>query len=356
LFFINERAPGASEEQVFSEGLEQCRLADELGYDVLWLGEHHFSPYGTMPDTMVFAAAVSQLTKDIRIGTAVIVPTFQHPIRVAEQVAMLDLLSGGRFWLGVGRGYQQREFKGFGISQNESKSRFRESVTIIEGLLRNPTFTYEGEFWRVNDLGITPRPDRDIPIYVAVSRTPESFDWAVEKNFGVLVGNPYSIDSGNEGAQEMYSAAQRAAGKQESGENAWGTLNNVFVHENSQSAKDIFEKTWAVGNEYLWKYARVVEEGEEIPDDYKHYAGWKDMIHTQEYKSIWDSPSTLVGSPEEIVDRLGNLAELSGTIDKFILWMNRGGSIPQKDVMKSLELFATEVMPKFHEPVRAGKS
>src|ERR1039458_7154182 len=157
LFFINEKPPWISDEQVMKQALEQCRLADSMGYDALWLGEHHFAPYGAMSDTMVFAGAVSQVTKRIPIGTAVIVPAFQHPVRVAEQVAMLDLLSDGRFWLGLGRGYQEREFKGFGIPQSESKARFRESVTIIEGLLNQETLSYDGEFWSLDNLTIAPR-------------------------------------------------------------------------------------------------------------------------------------------------------------------------------------------------------
>lgn len=356
LFFINERAPGVSDAEVTKDALEQCRLADEVGFDAVWLGEHHFSPYGTMPDTMVFAGAVSQVTKRVNIGTAVIVPTFQHPVRVAEQVSMLDHLSDGRFWLGVGRGYQQREFNGFGIPQSESKNRFRESVTIIRGLLRNETFSYEGEYWSVDDLGITPKPIREVPIYVAVSRTPESFEWAVEEDFGVLVGNPYSIDSGNEDAQEMHTAAQRAAGRPESSARTWATLNNVFLHESSQKAKDIFEETWKIGNEYLWKYARVVEEGQEVPDDYKHYAGWKDLINTQEYQSLAASPSTMVGSPNEVVERLERLTELSPGIDKYILWMNRGGSIPQREVLESIELFGTKVLPQVRDLGSAAPS
>jgi alkanesulfonate monooxygenase SsuD/methylene tetrahydromethanopterin reductase-like flavin-dependent oxidoreductase (luciferase family) len=346
LFFINEKAPGVSEEQVMADALEQCRVADELGFDALWLGEHHFAPYGTMADTMVFAGAVSQVTKRIPIGTAVIVPTFQHPVRVAEQVAMLDLLSGGRFRLGVGRGYQQREFRGYGVPQNESKARFRESVTIIEGLLRNDSFSYQGEFWTVDDLTIAPRPVREIPIYVAVSRTPESFEWAVEKGYGVMAGNPYSIDAGTSGAQEMYVAAQRKAGQLESMGKAWGLLNNVLVNENSQAAREMFRRTWEIGNQYLWKWARVVEEGQELPEDYKYFDGWMDWIKDEQYENIWSYDGTLVGSPDEIVERLHKLWEMQGPLDKYIIWMNRGGCIPQKEVLHSMELFATKVMPQ----------
>src|ERR1700729_66010 len=93
LFMLNDKPPGMSDAESYRNCLEQCRAADELGYDVIWLGEHHFAPYGTVADCTVLGAAVSQITKRIQIGTSVIVPIFSHPVRVAEQVAMLDQLS-----------------------------------------------------------------------------------------------------------------------------------------------------------------------------------------------------------------------------------------------------------------------
>jgi alkanesulfonate monooxygenase SsuD/methylene tetrahydromethanopterin reductase-like flavin-dependent oxidoreductase (luciferase family) len=352
-FLINEKPPGGSDATVLRDSLEQCRLADELGYDVIWLGEHHFAPYGTMPDTMVFAAALSQITRRIQIGTAVIVPAFQHPIRVAEQVAMLDHLSNGRFVLGLGRGYQQREFQGFGIPQAESTARFREAIVIIEGLLANEAFTHEGKFWQVSDLSLAPRPAHDIPIYVAVSKTPDSFHWAAEHGYGIMVGNPYAIDAGTGDGQRLYVETQQQAGRAVSMAHTWGLMNSVFVHESAERARELFRQSWQIGNDFLWRYARVVEEGQDLPADYKHYAGWYDWIQHAEYDKIFDNPWTLVGSPDEIVERLHAVRELQTKfgppIDKYILWMNRGGCIAQQEVMRSMELFATKVMPQVRD-------
>jgi alkanesulfonate monooxygenase SsuD/methylene tetrahydromethanopterin reductase-like flavin-dependent oxidoreductase (luciferase family) len=266
---------------------------------------------------------------------------------------MLDHMSDGRFRLGVGRGYQQREFKGFGVPHNQSKARFRESVTIIEGLLKNETFSYEGEFWSVDNLTIAPRPARDIPIYVAVTTTPDSFEWAVDRGYGVMAGNPYAIDAGSGTSIEMYAAAQRKAGQLESMGKAWGLLNNVFVHESSEVAREQFRRTWEIGNQYLWKWARVVEEGQELPEDYKYFQGWMDWIKEEQYENIYGYDTTLVGSPQEVVERLHKLWEIQGPLDKYIIWMNRGGCIPQKDVLHSMELFATKVLPEVRH-LKAG--
>jgi alkanesulfonate monooxygenase SsuD/methylene tetrahydromethanopterin reductase-like flavin-dependent oxidoreductase (luciferase family) len=346
LFFINERAPGFTDADVMRNTLEQCRLADEAGYDYLWFGEHHFAPYGTMADTMVYAAGVSQQTRRIRIGTAVIVLPFVHPVRVAEQVAMLDLLSDGRFTLGVGRGYQQREFAGYGAPHHESKARFRESLTIIEGLLGNESFSYDGQFWQLDNLTIAPRPARDIPIYVAASRTPDSFEWAISRGYGMLGGNPYAFNAGADEARRLYLDALERAGKPQDTYNAWGLINNVFVMDTSQEARRVFRHSWELWNQLMWKWARVIEEGAELPEDYKQYQGWMDWIKDERYEDIFDHDTTLIGSPDEVVDRVHRLWESQAPMRKWIISMNRGGCTAQKDILRSMELFAERIIPQ----------
>ena len=108
IFILGEKTPMLPGDEVYRRNLDQCRAADDMGYDTIWLGEHHFSPYGTIADPFVFGASVAAVTKHARIGTAVVIPAFMNPIRMAERVAMVDAISGGRFDLGLGRGYQQK--------------------------------------------------------------------------------------------------------------------------------------------------------------------------------------------------------------------------------------------------------
>jgi alkanesulfonate monooxygenase SsuD/methylene tetrahydromethanopterin reductase-like flavin-dependent oxidoreductase (luciferase family) len=351
LFFINEKPPGMSDEQVIKNALEQCTLADELGFDSVWLGEHHFAPYGTMADTLLFGAAVSQVTKTINIGTAVIVPTFTHPVRVAEQIAMLDVMSGGRFWVGLGRGYQEREFNGYGVPQSQSKARFREATEIIDGLLSHENFSYDGQFWTVKDLTIAPMPMQKPrpPIYIAGSATPDSVEWLVEKNYRCLTGNPYSLDPGSsDEIGNMLTDTQKRLGKTVSMEHAWGLLHNILVADTDELAAETFKPNWTLGNDYLFTYARVVEEGSEIPADYAGYehmhALW-DTLKATDYDDVVGMRGSLIGSSNLVAEKLARLYEDTG-FTKQLLWMNRGGAVPQKDILRSMELFATEVMPQ----------
>ena len=117
--------------QVFKEFLEEVELAEELGFDSIWLPEHHFSVYGILGDTLTMAAAIAQRTKRIKIGTAVVLLPLNHPVRVAEQAALVDCLSDGRLLLGVGRAYQPGEFAGFGENPDSSREMFFEAMEIL---------------------------------------------------------------------------------------------------------------------------------------------------------------------------------------------------------------------------------
>jgi alkanesulfonate monooxygenase SsuD/methylene tetrahydromethanopterin reductase-like flavin-dependent oxidoreductase (luciferase family) len=352
LFFINEKPPQLRDEEVIENALEQCVRADELGYDSVWLGEHHFAPYGTMADTMVFAGAVAVQTKRIPIGTAVIVPSFTNPVRVAEQIAMVDVMSHGRFLVGLGRGYQEREFKGYGVPQNESKVRFRECVRIIDGLLSNETFSFDGQFWSFEDLKLAPRPVQRPrpPIYLAAGHTLESTEWMVENDYLALTGNPYSLDpfsSGKIGHQIL--DVRKRLGKPETLDDAWGLLHNVLVAEADEEAARIFRANWDLSNEYLITYAKVVEDGSPLPDDYKAYAGGMfQTLRETKYDDMLKGVGSLVGSPETVAERLSALYDMTG-MKRQLLWMNRGGAVPQADLLRSMELFATEVMPRVRD-------
>jgi alkanesulfonate monooxygenase SsuD/methylene tetrahydromethanopterin reductase-like flavin-dependent oxidoreductase (luciferase family) len=354
LFFINEKPPGATDSDVIRNSLEQCEFADEMGFDAVFLGEHHFAPYGTMGDTLVFASAVAQRTRRIPIGTAVIVPAFNHPVRVAEQIALVDVMSGGRFWAGFGRGYQEREFKGYGVPQEESTVRFREAVEIIDGLLSTENFSYEGQFWRCEDLTLAPMPLQKPrpPIYVAGTATPASCEWLVMKNYRCLTGNPYSLDPGSsEQISHVLLEEQKRQGKPQSLEHAWGLIHNIMVADTDEEAARIFKPNWDIGNEYLYAYARVVEPGSQLPEDYKYYEQmnrlWAQLKAT-DYDDMCAMRGSLIGSPETVAEKLAKLYEDTG-FRKQLLWMNRGGAVPQKDVLRSMELFATEVAPKLKD-------
>ena len=132
LFYLFSAFGDMPQDRIFSEVLEEIDYGEELGFDSVWLPEHHFSVYGTLGNPMTLAAAIAQRTKRMLIGTAVMVLPFQHPLRLAEDAALVDALSGGRLLLGIGRGYQVPEFDVLDVPQDQSRAMFLESLEIIK--------------------------------------------------------------------------------------------------------------------------------------------------------------------------------------------------------------------------------
>ncbi len=156
---------------LYAEVLGQGVLADELGYHALFLAEHHFHEYGAVPNPAVLLAALAQRTKRLRLGTSISVLPFRSPALVAEDYAMLDVLSNGRLELGVGSGYLKHEFAGFGIDAAEKRERFEENLNLLERLLRGERVTHGGRFASLDGIRLNVLPvQKEVPIYVATLR------------------------------------------------------------------------------------------------------------------------------------------------------------------------------------------
>ena len=180
--------------EALNNALEEILLAEQLGLNETWLGEHHFSRHGLLSGIHSFLGHVAAKTSKIRIGTGITVLPFHNPIIIASEAAMIDVLSNGRFDLGVGRGYQLQEFEGLGVDVEEATDRFRESIEVITKAWTEEKLTFNGKFTNVSDKWIIPKPVQNpIPIVVAVSTTPETIDFAASKGLTVMVGGPTAV-------------------------------------------------------------------------------------------------------------------------------------------------------------------
>ncbi len=162
------REKGYPTEQVFKEHLEQVKLADQLGFDIAWFAEHHFSNYCTCPSPLLMAAACGPITNRIRLGTAVIVSPLYEPSRVLAEIGMADAISGGRLVLGVGSGYQPYEFERFGVDLTKSKEMMEEFLEMVDLAFNNTVFTYEGKHYQLPETHISARTSSGVPeIWIA---------------------------------------------------------------------------------------------------------------------------------------------------------------------------------------------
>ncbi len=177
---------------VYETALERFSIMDRTGYDAVWLAEHHFSGFSVCPSVHMMGTMAAARTKRLRIGMAVSLAPFYNPLRLAEEVALLDVLSGGRVNWGAGRGFERGEFAAFGISGEESAPRFHETVEIVLKAWTNQHLTHQGRFFQYDHVEVLPKPVQapHPPVWMAASSTP-AIDWAAGQGHSILM-DPHS--------------------------------------------------------------------------------------------------------------------------------------------------------------------
>ena len=281
-------------QDVYTRALERIEVMDRSGYDAVWLAEHHFSGYSVCPSVHVMAAHVAARTRRLRIGTAVTLAAFYHPLRIAEEVALLDQLTGGRINWGAGRGFDPREFSVFGVPTDESTARFREAVEIVLAAWTSERLTFEGRFHRYEDVEVLPKPRQQPhpPTWVAAT-SPGAVEWAASRGLSILM-DPHSAHREIARKRALFHEGLEKHGFESAGrEIPIGRL--VAVAETDAQAEEIARRgaRWTAGA-YLPKEALAqFRPGEAPVDPVAHYLD-DVVIH---------------GSPERVVDKLLALEE-----------------------------------------------
>jgi alkanesulfonate monooxygenase SsuD/methylene tetrahydromethanopterin reductase-like flavin-dependent oxidoreductase (luciferase family) len=336
-FHLMERPFTKSEPQVYREHLEQIRVADAIGYDAVWLTEHHFSSVPYVPDVdgeycisaspFAMACAVSQITENVRIGSAVKVLPLEHPLRTAEDVAMADILSGGRIDFGCGLGYRKYEFDGLDVSMDEKLERYKEALEIIRGVWTTEEFSYDGAFWKVPRLTLVPRTVQQPhpPVWIASRYTPRDVvDFALDKGYKLLAAWQPAHE-----LRITYGMVQEARAEMgiSGADTDFACIRHVFVGESDADAR-------RQGSEAIEYYLKSTVQFRPVGD------------HERE--------QMIFGGPETCIEKVRELEQEAG-INNLICWMNFG-ALPLETVLRSMRLFAEEVMPKFQTHRAAGKA
>jgi alkanal monooxygenase alpha chain len=188
---------GLEEADVFANSLYYADVAERLGYSTIWLLEHHFTRYGICGDPVTLASFLLGRTRNIEVGTAITILPLRHPIRLAEQTAMLDHLSGGRFLLGIGRGYFMKDFEAFGMDPAQNHLVMEEWSRIMFDAWQTGTCSADSDLIKIPEVEVKPRPftPRHPPVYVA-SSSPSRVEWAAAR------GLPMLLDYGLENSEK----------------------------------------------------------------------------------------------------------------------------------------------------------
>jgi len=202
---------------VYARALQRIEIMDQTGYDAVWLAEHHFSSFSVCPSVHMVGTLAAARTKRLRIGTAVSLAPFYHPLRLAEEVALLDLLSGGRVNWGAGRGFARVEFTAFGVPPEESASRFQETVEIVLKAWTEERLNFVGRHFHFDDVEVLPKPAQrpHPPVWLAVSSEP-SLEWAARRGYSILM-DPHSSGPEIGRKRSLYSKLLTDAGFSDAG-------------------------------------------------------------------------------------------------------------------------------------------
>ena len=260
-----EEDPG-EQSRIYGEALDQVQYAEELGFDSVWVAEHHSSRYGIFPSLMPIVNYLAAKTKRIRIGTGVSVLPFHNPIFLAEESAMMDLLSEGRLEFGVGRGSANYEYGNFHIDFDSRNKRFQESLDIILGLWTKRGFSYEGEYYQAKDVTIAPSPIQKPhpPVFLAVSRTAASVDMAVSRDLPILTSFS-TPEADNLALFDLYSDRCKSAGVLDR-RDSMPFFRFVYLSDNEDESREYPRNalTWVRD---LATYRRTLGWGNEIDVD-----------------------------------------------------------------------------------------
>lgn len=331
----------SSEERFYQDMLVETDRVEALGFHSVWFAEHHFYNYGGhIPSVPVLGAAVAQRTKKLRIGSGIVLLPLQDPIRVAEEYAMLDCLSGGRLEFGIGRGFQRAEYDAFERNMADSRVLFEEAHDIILKAWTEERFSYEGKFRRVHNLRVVPKPVQKLPpIYVACIFTPESFQWTGQMGYHLMVV-PYAAPNPADltGRIQLFSDARKAHGHTAAPEIL--AVYHFYCGETAAQAKD-------EPREALQRYVNSVVESnteEAYSDQYKAYKGLQKGFKMMDYEGYLYPHRVIFGDPDQCVARIREIQ--STGVTNVSLLANFGG-LEHTKVLASLDRFAQYVMPKF---------
>jgi alkanesulfonate monooxygenase SsuD/methylene tetrahydromethanopterin reductase-like flavin-dependent oxidoreductase (luciferase family) len=290
--WLDRSVPLAS---IYDMALERIAIMDGTGYDAVWLAEHHFSSFSICPSVHMMGVMAAARTKRLRIGTAVSLAPFYNPLRLAEEVALLDVLSGGRVNWGAGRGFERSEFKAFGIPGEESTSRFHEAVDIVLKAWTNDKLCYQGKYFSYEGVEVLPKPLQapHPPVWMAATSVP-AIDWAASRGFSILM-DPHSSRADLIGKRRHYGEKLAAAGHSDVGR-IIPMARLVAIDETTDKAREVARRAagWMLGS-YVGHTAHHRQEARTF--------GGKDPI------DFYLEDVMLHGTAECVADQICALAE-----------------------------------------------
>jgi alkanesulfonate monooxygenase SsuD/methylene tetrahydromethanopterin reductase-like flavin-dependent oxidoreductase (luciferase family) len=337
---------GRSDAEVLAEHMALGDLAEPLGFDSLFALEHHFTGYAMSPSPTQLLSYYAGRTKRIALGTAVIVLPWHDPVRVAEEIALLDVISGGRCLFGFGRGAASVEYAGFRVPMEEARARFVEAAKIVVKALTNPVFDWDGEFFKIPRTSIRPRPiSHPERRFYASSVSPESAEIMATLGFGVLV---VMQNEWPKAAQDIHRYRDIAIRVGHTPRPPI-ILTNISCAESREEARER-------GLKYLSRKWDSIDAHYHFSDGhlasvkgYEFYGGMAKTYSKLKDEGFRKSATEfyvkiqIVGTPDDCLQQVAELQRLTG-LDHLATEFGFGG-MPHEEAEINMRLFADRVMP-----------
>jgi alkanesulfonate monooxygenase SsuD/methylene tetrahydromethanopterin reductase-like flavin-dependent oxidoreductase (luciferase family) len=324
---------GQTEHAAFDEWMRLAEAADSMGIDCFWLAEFHFRPHTPLSAPLVVGSAVAARTKRIKVGLGVQLLPLANPLRLAEECATLDHLSGGRLVYGIGRSSFVDGYRGYGISYEESRPRFFEALQVMLKAWGEGPFSFQGDYYHFEGVNVVPKPFQKPhpPIRIACESR-ASFGLMGQLGFPILIRHQLEIPELKD-VLKQYELERNAAGFD--GPNEVTLQASCYVAENAEQARSEPEYS-TVRDRRMARATRAGLEGDrEASQRLSGDISYDDLL-----------PRLLYGTPEAIVDRLEEYRETLG-ISGVSLNVNPGGQIPYELVVNSIRLLMERVAPHF---------
>ena len=344
IFHEFARYAGQTDAEVFAQSFAQVDAAERFGLDVVWLAELHFLPERSVASApLLLASAIAMRTRRLKIGIAVQVLPLCHPLRLAEEVATLDQVSGGRLIFGVGRSGFPRTYEAYGVPYAESRDRFAEVLEILERSWREERFTFEGTFYNYRNIKIVPRPlQKPHPPLRIAATSADTYPAIGAMGFPIFVAVRLGTIEELGPNIAAYREAYRSAGHAGQGEVYLRVP--IYVGETEASARadpehSIMPFYKALGAQLEDSATRAGARASEQRVERGQ------ALQTISYEDVLRD-KVIVGTPESVTKRL---QELIGTLglNGVLAEPNCGGLIANEKVMRSLQLMCEQVAPRF---------
>jgi alkanesulfonate monooxygenase SsuD/methylene tetrahydromethanopterin reductase-like flavin-dependent oxidoreductase (luciferase family) len=335
--------------KLIHEVLEECVEAEGMGFNSAWVPEHHLGVFGVLPSPWILHAQVAARTTRLKLGAATVVLPLNHPLRVVEEVNLLDQLSGGRVIFSAGRGYDKREYDAFGVSFENTREVFDEQMAYVMAAWRNEPFSFQGQHYSTpTPLTVTPPPFQKPhpPVYVACFSKP-SIELAARLRVNAIFA-PFAAAMAFGSVQTAAQESMRMG--REAGNPDPKVMCSYFTSVAHSKAEEDATRERLLS--YLHSFLPAIpQDRSKVPPHIAYFADIADTLKSLKPSDLGER-SVVTGDPERCVEILKKCEDAG--ISEVILYFNFG-AFPHLDTLRSMERFAKEVMPHFAEKAETNQ-